>query len=560
MYRDPDLPRAKVTHVLPRGAKELWRKTLKSQQNDQRCKAADAFSEAKRRGMPDLDDAIPDLIEALESKEQHPAVRLAVARALIDLGAKKAAASLWQQAEKGGIDLREVIEPAMVKWDHAPARAAWLKRVADPETPQRTMILAIRGLAALGEAKAADPLRERVTSDRTPAVVRLEAARALGMLRAEGSEKDAVALAKDTSPRGLAGRLMAATLLSRHGSKEAITQLQALAKDPEPAVAVVAVRRLIEIDVKHASGVRDSLLASRDPGLRSQGTAILLRNPTDDSLGLLARQLDDSHLDVRTGARLALQERATKGGQQKAVSEHAVAVLRAEKWRAQEQAAILVADLGHRPAGAALAALLSADRPEVFVTAAWALRRLGDVDSLPAVLKYLTEEVKRVSGRGKLPGRTDDWQAMVDHQLSQVAQHLGRMKYAPADAVLRQFVRRGGLPFLEARAAAIWALGLIHEDKPVNDLVKQLQARLDDVLSMPPEDDRVRQMSALSLGRMKAKASLPFLEKYNPNHRFGDDDVSGSCAWAVERITGKKAGLTPSRVVAPRDWFLLPSD
>ena len=52
--------------------------------------------------------------------------------------------------------------------------------------------------------------------------------------------------------------------------------------------------------------------------------------------------------------------------------EQATAALATKQWRAQEQAAILLADLGHRPAGARLAELLSADRPEVFVTAAWA--------------------------------------------------------------------------------------------------------------------------------------------------------------------------------------------
>src|SRR5262245_24614147 len=65
MYRDPDLPRAKVTRVFPEKAKGLWRKALKSPQVDQRCKAAEAFSLATRRGVTGLADAIPDLVEAL---------------------------------------------------------------------------------------------------------------------------------------------------------------------------------------------------------------------------------------------------------------------------------------------------------------------------------------------------------------------------------------------------------------------------------------------------------------------------------------------------------------
>ena len=78
-------------------------------------------------GVSGLDDAVPDLTEALEREDQHPAVRLAAARALIDLGAKKAAAGLWRQAQKGGIDLREVVEPApgAVATTPPPAPSGW---------------------------------------------------------------------------------------------------------------------------------------------------------------------------------------------------------------------------------------------------------------------------------------------------------------------------------------------------------------------------------------------------------------------------------------------------
>ena len=85
-----------------------------------------------------------------------------------------------------------------------------------------------------------------------------------------------------------------------------------MTKDREPAVASAAARRLIEIDVKLASGVRDHLLASRDPALRLHGTEVLLRHATDDSLGLLGKLLDDPHPDVRAKARGALHERAVR--------------------------------------------------------------------------------------------------------------------------------------------------------------------------------------------------------------------------------------------------------
>jgi HEAT repeat protein len=560
MDRAPYLPPAKIIHYFPEKAKPLWRKALKAPQADVRAKAAAAFSQAKRGGMKGLDEVVPDLIEALGREDQHPVVRLAVARALIDLEAKKAAASLWEQASAGGADLRELVEPALARWGHAPATAAWLKRLADPETPQRQLVLAVRGLATAGEANADVGLRGLVTSGRTAPAMRLEAARALGQLRAEGLEGDAAALAGDATPRGLTGRLLAAALLGRHASKEAVGLLQGLAKDREPAIAAPAARRLIEIDPKHASGVRDHLLASRDPALRGYGTEVLLRVATDDSLRLLAERLDDLHPDVRARARRALLERARKAGERQAVIKQATAALKANQWRAQEQAAILLADLDHRAAGARLAELLWVARPEVFVTAAWALRRLGDAESLPAALEYLAAAQKRHSTGEAMPGRTAAAKGMADHQLSQLAQHLGQSRYAPADAALRRFVPPGGGPGNESRAAAIWALGLIHEGRLVPGLAKQLEARLNDIVPPSLESDRVRQMSAVTLGRMKAKDAVPSLRKHSPNHQIGVGEVGSSCAWAVERITGEKAGVAPPQVMSIGEWFLLPVD
>jgi HEAT repeat protein len=558
MDRDPDLPPPKVVRVFPNGAKALWRKALASQEADLRCKAADAFARARRRGVARLDEAVPDLVEILRKEDEHPAVRVAVARALVDLDARSAAGSLWEQAQKGGIDLREVVEPALARWKHVAARDAWLKRVADPDTPQRQMVLAMRGLAAAREAKAVDALRERMTSDRTTAPLRLEAARALGQVRAEGLEDDAAALAKDQTARGLAGRLMAVALLARHGSKEAVALLQTLAKDREPAVASAAVGRLIEIDPKLASGVRDQLLASRDPALRAHGVVVLLKVETDDSVGLLGKRLDDPHPDVRGQARRALFERATKRGQRKAVLDAATAALATKEWRAQEQAALLLADLDHRPACARLAELLSAQRPEVYLTAAWVLRRLGDVDSLPAVLAYASAEQKRFAAGKTLPGRAANTLNLTDMQLSQLAQLMGRAKYAEADALLRRLVpRNDSVQQFEARAAAIWALGLLHQDKPPAALAKQLEERLNDNLPLNPEAPRVRLMAAVSLGRMKVKAALPSLRKHGEGSL---DDVSRGCLWAIERLTGEKAPAAVTREAPIRDWFAVPND
>src|SRR5438874_1719365 len=82
-------------------------------------------------------------------------------------------------------------EPALARWDHGPARAAWLERLNQPGLPGHGWLLALRGLGAVREPKAVPRLRELALGPATNPIVRLEAARALGVIRIEGSEGDA---------------------------------------------------------------------------------------------------------------------------------------------------------------------------------------------------------------------------------------------------------------------------------------------------------------------------------------------------------------------------------
>src|SRR5262249_32088002 len=149
---------------------------------------------------------------------------------------------------------------------------------------------------------------------------------------------------------------------------------------------------------------------------------------------------------------------------------------------------------------------------------------------------------------------------MTDYQLSQLNQFLGEQKYAESDAVLRRFFpRRGGpqgLAWPESRSAAIWASGLIHSGKPDAALTVALEERLNDVTSLPIEDERVRRMAAISLGRSIALEGLPSLHKRCRDHAPPTNQVEAACHWAIEQLTGE--AMLPPRTIRKmeRDWFL----
>jgi HEAT repeat protein len=559
MYKAPDLPVPTVETIFQEEAKGLWLKALERPEADLRCKAAEALALAHRRGMKGLETTVAPLLAALDRADQHPTVRLAVARALITMEARDAAPSLFRQARSGSDDLRELVEPALARWDYRPARAVWLARLREPAVPRRALVLAIQGLAAVREGEAAERLREMLLSDRTDGAIRLEAARALGSLRDDGLEEDAWRLADDASPRGTVARLAAASLLSRQRGASAVRLLQGLAEDREPAVAALAVARLLEIDPELLVPGVERLLASPEAKVRSCAVEVLLRRPSAKHIHLLGDRLDDPDPSVRVKARRSLRELAAKKEWHDPVIAEATRVLATQQWRGLEQAVILLTQFEHKPAAGRLVELLPFERPEVYVTAAWGLRRLAVPETVPAVAAYVEAELKRILAVGGAPDPEDNRSRGIDHQLSQLNQFLGQQKYGPADAVLRRFIPFHADNLMpESRAAAIWALGVIHEGKNDPALAVALEERLNATDSKPPEDVRVRRMSALTLGRIRANGALSSLRARCPDQEPSENPVANACGWAIEQITGE-AMHPPKTIKRPeRDWFLTP--
>lgn len=559
MYRNPDLPAPPVEIVIPEGAKEQWLRALERPEVDYRSRAADAIARAHRLGVEGMDTTAGPLRTALDKADEHPSVRLALARTLIALGSRDAADSLLRAARSGPREMRELIDPALASWDHRPARELWLERLGDPAASVRTRIAATQCLGVVKEESAAGPLRELVLSDRTAAPLRVAAAGVLGTLRAEGLEADAERLAGDAKAFGIPARLAAASLLRRHEGETAVKLLKRLTRDTEPAVGAVALGRLIEIDPNHAVPDLDFILASADPKMRALGVLVLFWQPSEKHVRLMGDRLDDVDPGVREAARAKLQDLGGKQEWRSGVIAEGVRLLAGPSWRGQEQAAILLARLDHKPAGKRLTELLTADRPEAFVTAAWALRILGPPETLPAVTSYVDAELGRALKATSLPGRKEVPLSWADHQLSQLNQLLGEQKYAAADSVLRKFVPKSMLGVTgESRAAAVWALGLIHEGKSVPALASALEGRLNDVASIPPEDMRVRRMAAILLGRVNAKDAVPSLRKFYTSKELSEDPVNNACGWAIERLTGEKVPAPKPIRRMQRDWFLSP--
>src|SRR5262249_17946098 len=138
----------------------------------------------------------------------------------------------------------------------------------------------------------------------------------------------------------------------------------------------------------------------------------------------------------------------------------------------------------------------------------------------------------------------------MDLKLSQLNQFLGQQKYQPAEATLRKFVPHVPTqPLPESRGAAIWALGQIREGKPDVALAKELEARITDTRSIPPEEAQVRLMSAITIGRMRVKESVPPLRGFSPENQFLGEAIHDACAWAIASLPGE--AMAPPKPFRP---------
>lgn len=545
MFEEPHLEISEHVLVFSPGLKDLWLQALERPEADLQRQAADAIALAHGYGMQGLSETVDALAAALQKPDQHPVVKYSAGRALIALDARDKADVLWKQAQSGGLELAQFIEPALLEWDYEPIREVWLGRLDRGESSRQRLLLAVRGLGRLQEEQATDRLLEFVSSRETVPSVRLEAARALANIESEGLVDAARSLAGDKAPSKLVDRLAAASLLKGHENDETRALLAELALDPEPAVAAIALTRLLQIDRPKVVELFDRLSTSRGAKVRLLAARSLAAVPSAEHLTQLAPMLDDHDPQVRSFVRDTLLAAAADEAFGDLIREMVDEALQPGPWRQIEQAAMMVVHLDYKPAADRLVEHLESNRREVMVAAAWALRRLAIPETLPDLL----DRAQRVNDR-KVGHNTTE--VAASEQLAQIFQAFGQMKYMESEPLMRKYVPLFA-PGTLARAAAVWALGHLHAGRRgPRSLTRQLEGRLAHVSGLIREDPRVRRMAAISLGRIRSPRSRQTLTEF-----AGWDTLPGVASnWALYHMRGEPMPVPPVVSVKQSGWFL----
>ena len=548
MEDDPALasPASKIVYTT--GLKPLWLKALAGPEADLQREVAEMIARAHRLGFPGMKETAGPLIKALSAEKQRPALRLAIARTLVVLDARTAATPLFELLDEEGLGFAQVVEPALAEWDYRPIRERWMAQISDIKSRRGRQKLAIRGLGQVRETEAIEPLWKLAENRSVWASLRLEAAAALGRLQESGLTDRAKSLAANKTPRAIVDRLIAGRLLSHHTDEPSRDLLLELAVDSQPTVAAVALGRLLEIDSLLVIPITAELLKSPDANVRMFSARSLATHPVPLSVEQLGPVLNDPHPDVR---RFACRTLFTFGSQPElrpVTHNAATLVLGQEEWRGQEQAAFLLGALDHKPSAPRLVTLLDAPRHESRIAAAWALRKLAVASTLPAMVARAT----RIADK-----RKQDFDGHNDEQLVQLAQAFGQRKSQLAADVLWRLIPKESPFYFRERVAAIWALGHIDVGDRRSELVELLKARLSDVNPLFREDDYVRAMSAISLGRMKATAAVDVFRRF-----YKEEDPSSpvgmACRWAIHIVTGEKLPGPKPGTIHFGGWKLAP--
>lgn len=579
MEVDPYFAPLRRTPTLPAGTISLWLDSLQHGGADDCREACAALIRADRLGIAVGEQAARVLAVTLQRGESDVIARRAAAAAAVKLNLRQLAPHLTAALRGGDRELERVAEPALARWKFEPMRAVWRARLVDQQIDLQRRVRAYRGLGELQDAESQGQLAEIVLDSRRQFSERMAAAEALARMPNEACVNAAEALSKGEVEE----RRIAAVLLTSAKGDQAVSVLSDLAQDGDPFVAARAMGRLINVAPKKSLAAADKWRLQGDARLRRLSVDAISENPAESSVDALGDLLADAHPDVRTASADVLAEWGGSEPLQAAVQREITKKL-ADGLQplAAEQAALVAAVVGHRQTLPRLVELLQAENHEVAVAAAWAICQMADVETGEAAMAEIGRETARteqiVGDLAPLYAATPDSQVELPdltalyEKVEYLLLALGRMGYGEAAEMLEKYVAkpipqvRGEPPALQTyhqdrlRAAAIWSLGHLHgkgSDPPSARLVAALTARMADSTPIPAESKLVRQMAAVSLGRMGRDESLNALRAhFDP--AASRIDVGRACGWAIGQITGVEPPRATTQETRHVDWYLVP--
>ncbi len=556
MLHIPQLPRLHLQMTYNPQLTKLWQAALQQPIPEVITRTCVTIRTAVKNNVPNLHVLVPSLEHLAVSKTIPLTVRTSVARALAEISNRRTQPFLVHLDSSEPAAFAPILDPLLAEWRTDSMGTIWIARLKSPTAGLQLKLSAAQALGTARDHQAEGVLKQIVAGSREPWALRFAAARSLAKLKARGLSNVSLSML-NVQGSGVRRHLLCATMLCSVRTSRQWIMLQSLAHDANSAVAAIAWRGLMKNHVNMLQYLAPTTSHSPDPTLRLLVAKAWKRIGGNKSILGLGATLNDLRRPIRWYARDALIYLGSQPQSRLFVIHACRQIIHGTQSRAIRQACLVLGKLDDKASAGEFISLLSNRSQAVRLGAAVALRRVAVRTTLPAVLKFAQSTAKNsqfASAHLNKPGYAvplnDD-----NLQLSQVFQFFGLMHYAPALPVMIPCIPKNAPYGIEARQAAIWAIGMIDNGQSHPKLARELAGRLDDMEMPIPEFEQVREMSALTLGRIHAKARLTDLNASYSGEDLGA--VSLACRWAVGKITGKYPPL-PHATSIFQAGFLVP--
>ena len=448
--------------------------------------------------------SLKSILEKLTTPDPNEQVQLSIVSAAIQLADASYAPELWEKLRDHNPS-RRLLDPAMIKWKSPLALDDWRKRLTQSETPNSQLIVAIEGVAAVGNEQDLAVLETLLRRDRSNTTLKAVVARAMGSLAQRNLEN----LADDVFASGIDQHaLIVAELLSRHDSDRARDLLGKVLKTGNNAARNVAYTAISRSFGAFARELAPEMLLQSNNHLRQQAIEVLNRFDDPESLRQQAIAMDDRNQTIRNTARENIEKKAQNAALKVVVDETITMQLKSDSPRAVVQSILLSVSLDQRERCHQLVALLDHPDMDVSITAAWGLQSIVDSpELLDLILKHTDLATQRLRKGEAISVSEFVKQAFL-------FEALGRNHYKPAIPSLKLYVPKSRLKLMNfTRATAIWAIGKIQEGSRDETTATLIAQRMLDRSDDDPEDPLVQFTSAIALGFIRAPGSIEQLNK-----------------------------------------------
>ena len=552
MFLEPHLIPPPVVGKLDSRFVPLFDKTLREIDSDELLETA-AFSLARvaREELQDISGSTDILLKHLESHSSLR-VRFACARALVNADISQSAAAVLKLDEFADDSQRVWIDRALARWKFAAAGEIWKQRLAADAETTLAVSLACDGLAALGDSQVSDLLQSVLGGELLAFEKRKAAARALSVLNPDA----AFAAAESFMQGRVFERLLAIQLLST-AKPEAHARLVLLCTDASDGVASSAWVALLRMNPEILIPALPTGRSHRDAVVRMTAAHIMQRFPDAERSAWLHALLSDRHLEVRNVAR---EMSVLVADKQPHLRDGIIAMAgdtlaaNSDDWQGIEQSLLLLGQLRAGQFSDRCVPLLEHPRNEVLVTSAWLMHLFPDMAVQDAVRKHLLRNEDMFKTPAQIPPGAD-----IGQQSSYLIQYAGLERMKDLQALLEPNFSKGAPGGIYKRTAAMWSLGLFHENDPASELATSFLGRVADRVGMAPEQEVVRRMSAIALGLMRAKSAVPgLLEAYELDP--GNSVIPDSARWSLGMIGEPLPDPLQPYSQAVGGWRLSPVD